>query len=183
MRVIAGLLKGRRLVSFKASHLRPMSDRVKESVFNRLQNNLRGARVLDLFSGTGSLAIEAYSRGASWVECVEKHRKSIEIIKKNLAQMDIKDSIEVRQGDVLKYLGSFTGLAFDVVVIDPPFTQKLAHLVMERLAASQVVREGGLVAIESSSHERIDDQYLPFKLLDRKDFGDKCVSYFIKDSQ
>ena len=99
MRVISGKYKGRELVSFKADHIRPTTDRVKESIFNKLQSHIAGARVLDLFSGTGSLAIEAISREAESVTAVEMNKKSIEIIKKNLQLLKITE-IEVLGQDV-----------------------------------------------------------------------------------
>lgn len=178
MRIISGKLKGRRLNSFKADHIRPTTDRVKESLFNILSSDVPESRVLDLFSGTGNLAIESYSRGATYVEAVEMNKKSIEIIKSNLQSLDLLKQIKLVQQDVFKYLKSYKGPAFDLVFVDPPFTEKIAHQAMEAIAMSSVCRLGGVVIIESSAHERIDDQYLKFKLLDRRHFGDKSASIF-----
>ena len=77
MRIISGKFKGRPLVSFQADHIRPTTDRVKETLFNKLMGVVEDARVLDLFSGTGNLAIECLSRGAGWVDLVESHNRSI----------------------------------------------------------------------------------------------------------
>lgn len=178
MRVISGRFKGHPLVAFDAPHIRPTTDRVKETIFNKLMMDIPDARVLDLFSGTGSLAIEALSRGAAHVECVEKNKKSLRIIRQNLEKLKIVDEIQVHPVDVLRFVQSYQGPMFDVVLVDPPFTQKMAHSVMEVIAKSQVWARETLVVIESSSQERIDDDYGPFKLLDRKSFGDKCVSFF-----
>lgn len=82
MRIISGKYRGRRLSAFNAPHIRPTTDRVKETMFNKLMGQVEGARVLDLFAGTGNLGIESLSRGANWVEFVESNRKSLEILKK-----------------------------------------------------------------------------------------------------
>jgi 16S rRNA (guanine966-N2)-methyltransferase len=180
MRIIAGRFKGRQLVSFKADHIRPTTDRVKESVFNILQNDIDGARVLDLFSGTGNLAIEALSRGASYVECVESHKTSLRIIRENLTKLQIAKEIRVVGEDVFKYLKAYKGEPFQLVFIDPPFTEKWAHKCMQAMQTSKAAMVGTLVIIEASRHEQIDDVYGEFQLLDRREFGDKSASFFQK---
>ncbi|MEK6556654.1 MAG: 16S rRNA (guanine(966)-N(2))-methyltransferase RsmD [Bdellovibrionota bacterium] len=181
MRIISGKLKGRRLKSFKADHIRPTTDRVKETLFNILMSDVPDARVLDLFSGTGNLAIEAWSRGAKYVEAVELNKKSIFIIRDNLKELGIEKEIKIVASDVFKYVKSYKGEPFDLVFVDPPFTEKIAHSSMEAIALSRVCRPGGVVIIESSAQERIDDEYKSFKLLDRREFGDKSASIFRND--
>ncbi|MCC7404343.1 MAG: 16S rRNA (guanine(966)-N(2))-methyltransferase RsmD [Bdellovibrionales bacterium] len=178
MRIIAGKFRGRRLASFQASHIRPTTDRVKESIFNKIAAHLPEARVLDLFSGTGNLGIEAISRGASEVTFVEKSGKSLQILNKNLALLGINSGVTVRKDDVLDFVKKYSGPAFDVVLADPPFTEKIAHPVMEILSQHPLVVPGGVIIIESSRHEPIGEQYPPFNFLDRRDFGDKNVSFF-----
>lgn len=181
MRVISGKLKGRRLKGFKAEHIRPTTDRVKESVFNILGPSLEEARVLDLFSGTGSLSIEAWSRGASYIECVELSKKSLAILRSNLKELGLGASTEIalKNQDVFRYLKSFKGPPyFDLVIADPPFTEKWADRVMHSLSESQVLASGGIAVIESSSRETIEDNYGQLQLLDRRGFGDKKVSFF-----
>lgn len=179
MRIISGRFKGRHLVSFSASHIRPTTDRVKESIFNKLMYDLDEAYVLDLFSGTGNLGLEALSRGASKVVAVEKNKKSVQIIKRNLKELKVEsDEFEVLPFDVLKFLKNYSEKKFQVIFIDPPFTQKMAHDVMNALAISKTFEPGTKVMIESTKHERIDDVYGVFQLLDRKNYGDKNLSFF-----
>ena len=109
MRIIAGRFRGHQLVSFNADHIRPTTDRVKESIFNKLQNDVPGGRVLDLFSGTGNLAIESLSRGAESVVAVEMSKKSLAIIRKNLEKLGIKGEIQVVGDDVLSTFAATTG--------------------------------------------------------------------------
>ena len=181
MRVISGKLGGRRLLSFKAEHIRPTTDRVKETIFNKLQTVISDSRVLDLFSGTGNLAIEAYSRGAAVICAVEKNSKSLRILTANLKNLDISDGIEVVQRDVFAFLQSYKGEAFDIILVDPPFTEKLADQAMGALAVSLVGKTGSVAVIESARDEVIKDIYGSFKLLDRKKFGDKTLSVFEKE--
>lgn len=178
MRVIGGRFKGHPLVSFKADHIRPTTDRVKESLFNIWQGEVEGARVLDLFAGTGSLGIEALSRGAAEVSFVESHRQSLEIIRRNLAHLKINSGFKVIPMEVLSFLKKYDGEAFDLVLIDPPFTQKMAHEVMQAVAVSKVFHEGTRIAIESSSQERIDEDYLPLAQQSQRKYGDKFLSLF-----
>lgn len=180
MRVISGKLRGRQLVPFKGGHLRPTTDRVKETIFNKLMGLIEGASVLDLFSGTGNLGIEALSRGARRVVSVESHRSSLKIISQNHRKLGIEGEVEVVAQDVLRFLNSYgeADEKFEIVLIDPPFTKKMAHEVMELMADSNVIAHGGWVVIESSSQERIDSEYRGFSQLDFRSFGDKNVSFF-----
>ncbi len=177
MRVISGKFKGRQLVTFKADHIRPTTDRVKESIFNILQQDIPNAKVLDLFSGTGNLAIEAYSREAQKVVAVESNLKSINIIKENLSLLKIKD-IEVVKQDAFKYIQTYKGDKFDIVFIDPPFTEALAHSVLQAISKSALFHENTQVLIESAKKEHIEDQYGSLGLIDRRLFGDKILSIY-----
>lgn len=178
MRVIAGKLKGHQLVAFDADHIRPTTDRVKQSIFNKVAAHVENAKVLDLYSGTGSLAIEAFSQGAASVIAVESNSKSVRIIRENLTKLKIEDAIKIFPIDVFKFLSRFEDEAFDLILVDPPFTRKLAHDTMVALAASKAIKQGAVVVLEASSHERVDDEYPPLKLVDRRDYGDKVVSFF-----
>ena len=119
MRVIAGSAKGTPLQAVPGSGTRPISDRVKESLFNILGGEVAGARVLDLFAGTGSVGIEALSRGAEQATFVEKHPKAITIIRANLQRTRLQARATVVQNDVFRFL-SGTPAPFDLVYIAPP---------------------------------------------------------------
>ena len=178
MRIIAGKFRGRRLASFKADHIRPTTDRVKESIFNKLQGSFEGARVLDLFSGTGNLTCEAVSRGAAKVDAIELSKKSIAIIHENLRLLEIEDEVRVFHDDVLKYLAKYQGEPYDVILADPPFTEKLADQVLEALAVSTAVGAGTVIMIEASSHETVKEAYPGLECHSQRDYGDKQVSYW-----
>ncbi len=183
MRIIAGRFRGRRLSHFKADHIRPTTDRVKESIFNKLQGLVDGARVLDLFSGTGNLTCESISRGAVHVDAVELSKKSIAIIRENLRLLEIENEVQIYCDDVLKYLAKYDGLPYDLILCDPPFTQKLADSVMEKMRSSKAVGSETVIMIESSSHEKLLETYDGLERTDERDYGDKRVSYWRKATE
>jgi len=178
VRIIAGRWRGRRLVSFKADHIRPTTDRVKESVFNRWQAYWEGARVLDLYAGTGNLGLEALSRGASEVVAVELNPRSIDIIRKNVEELEAGREHRIIRDDVLKFLKRYEGEGFDLILVDPPFTESLAHETLVALSTSKVLKPGTMLMVEASSHERVDAEYPPLVEEQRKDYGDKQLSFW-----
>ena len=119
MRVIAGKYKGRTLFYGDKKQHRPTQDRVKESLFNMIQAICLEARVLDAFSGTGSLGIEALSRGASHVVFVDK---TLQYLERNLSWIDDEDQIEIKKTSILTYLKKTTE-KFDIIFLDPPWNQ------------------------------------------------------------
>jgi 16S rRNA (guanine966-N2)-methyltransferase len=182
MRIIAGKFRGRRLVNFKADHIRPTTDRVKESVFNKLQAEWDEARVLDLYAGTGNIGFEALSRGASSVLAIELSSKSIDIIRRNVEELKLGREHRVVKDDAVKWLAKYKGDAFDIIMADPPFTESLAHATLEQLAKSQAVGEKTTVVVEASSHERVDAEYENLICWDRRDYGDKLISFWSRPS-
>jgi 16S rRNA (guanine966-N2)-methyltransferase len=181
MRVISGKYKGHHLVSFDADHIRPTTDRVKESLFNILRDNVDGARVLDLFSGTGGLGIECLSRECCEVHFVEKNKKSIAIIEKNLAKLKITEDYKIINQDVMSFFKKYDGPPYDLILIDPPFTEKMAHDVIAALASTLLFHSETIIAIESARKERLEDFYSPLKRYDIREFGDKHLSFFKKE--
>lgn len=179
MRIISGKYKGN-LVSFQADHIRPTTDRVKESQFNILAGYIENSRVLDLFAGTGSLGIEALSRDANEVVFVEQHKKSIEIIRKNLEKLKVIEPTQIIAKDVISYLKKYSGEPFDIIFADPPFTQEMAHDVMLAAASAPIFHSGTIMTIESGRREKIDDDYGTIVRYDVREFGDKFLSFFKK---
>ena len=182
MRIISGIYKGHHLVSFNADHIRPTTDRVKESLFNKLMFNLEdGTRVLDLFCGTGNLGLEALSRGVEFVTFVDDSRKSLDITKKNIEKLKVpKESYKIVQTDVLKFLKTFKGEPVQIIFADPPFTEKMAHEVMLAADISPAFGDQTVLAIESAGKERIDVEYSTLERFDAREYGDKVLSFFRK---
>ncbi len=177
MRIISGKYKGN-LVPFNADHIRPTTDRVKESLFNILIGEFDGVRVLDLFSGTGSLGLEALSRGAKELTMVEKNRKSVDIMRANLKKLSIGEPVEIIQKDVLSFLKTYSGEPFDIIFADPPFTEKMADEVMLAASTSKIFHAKSLMTIESGRKEKIGDDYGELVRYDVREFGDKYLSFY-----
>lgn len=131
MRVISGRYGGRRLHAVRSPGLRPTGDRVREALFAILGDAVVGSSVADLYAGTGALAIEAISRGAERATCVERSRRAVRAIERNLAGLGLEGRIEVVRGDALAFArkAASGGRVFDVVLCDPPYAAPLDPLV------------------------------------------------------
>jgi 16S rRNA (guanine966-N2)-methyltransferase len=173
MRVIAGSAGGIRLAVAKRG-VRPTMDRVKAAIFSSLGDSVAGARVLDLFAGSGALGIEALSRGASSALFVEEDRQSVEIIERNLAKTKLKGP--VRQQDVFDFLPHVPGEeTFQIVFADPPYEKtKDGESYTEKLvtseALSRLMRSGGVFVLEKRPNEILPEMKL-WRIVRRKTYG------------
>jgi 16S rRNA (guanine966-N2)-methyltransferase len=131
--------------------LRPTPDRVRETLFNWLRNDLAGAHCLDLFAGSGALGLEAVSRGASALVAVERHRVSAQRLRENAALLKEDDRVTVIQQDVVRYLSTEPTRPFDIVFADPPFAGDCLGPVCERLASPGWLSDGALVYLEQGA--------------------------------
>ena len=180
MRIIAGLYKGHKLVSFDEDHIRPTTDRVKESVFNILTPILEGARVLDLFSGTGNLSLEALSRGAASVDMIELSPKSIAIMRKNIEHLKVASGAKIHRSDAVVYVREYVGPAYDLILIDPPFPLKICETILQAVSESPVADAHTRIMIEHSRKESLPKQILRLSTIDTRSYGDKLVAFFEK---
>ena len=179
MRIIAGKYKGHQLVAFKADHIRPTTDRVKETLFNQIQFDIADASILDLFCGTGNLGLESLSRDATHCTFVEKNTKSLTITRQNIEKLKVPaGSYKIINMEVISFLKSYKGAPFDIILADPPFTEKMAHFVVEAASQSEAFGPNTLLAIESERKERMDDEYGDLIRYKVKEFGDKYLSIF-----
>jgi 16S rRNA (guanine966-N2)-methyltransferase len=152
MRVVAGRLGGRRLRAVPGDATRPTSDRVREALFSVVGERVVGARVLDLFAGTGALAIEALSRGAASAVLVEQAPRAIAVIRANLEALDLGRVATVRRTKAEAYLRTQRDGPFDLVFLDPPYAIGVGMLagLLARLERGALA-PGALVAVESSA--------------------------------
>ena len=185
MRVISGKFKGLNLSSFEEDHIRPTMDRVKETWFNIISGNLPNAKCLDLFAGTGSLGIEALSRGVDSVLFVEKNPRSIAVLENNLSKLKMtkkSNQIRILRKDVLSFVKAYEEEIFDLIFVDPPFTEKMGHDVLEALDKSRLYNSDTVIMIETSTRERLDKEYSNLVMIDQRKFGDILLSFFKKKS-
>ncbi|PZX18866.1 16S rRNA (guanine966-N2)-methyltransferase [Palleronia aestuarii] len=180
MRIVAGSLGGRSLAALgkgdAAAHLRPTTDRVRESLFNVLAGGafgdpLDGAAVLDLFAGTGALGIEALSRGAASARFVENGRKGQALVAKNLAALGLGDRATLLRADATR-LGR-SEIASDLVFLDPPYGAGLGERAMSAAIAGGWIAPGALIVWEEATAPILPQELV---LLDRRRYGDTTIT-------
>lgn len=152
MRVIAGTAKRLQLKTVKGDNTRPTTDRIKETLFNMLQNDIEGCRFLDLFSGSGAIGIEALSRGAKEAVFVENNKEAINCIKENLIFTKLVNSGIVMSYDVMTAISMLEGrnAKFDIVFMDPPYNKEIEKEVLDRLKQSEIIDCDTMIIVEAS---------------------------------
>lgn len=151
MRVIAGTARSMPLRTVKGMDIRPTTDRTKETLFNILMPYIPGCRFLDLYAGSGSIGIEALSRGARLAYFVENARASFRLIRENLEFTKLQDRAQLAFGDVQAVLGRLVGEEpFDVIFMDPPFLKGLERQTLELLSESTLPAKDGIIVVEAS---------------------------------
>jgi 16S rRNA (guanine966-N2)-methyltransferase len=150
VRIISGQWRSRRLPIHDLEGLRPTTDRVRETLFNWLAPEIKGARVLDCFAGSGALCLEALSRYASFAKVFELQKSAAQQLKQNLASLSCPHA-EVVNGDTLNLLKQGTDLGFDIVFIDPPFRKDLANPTMALLTEHGWLNPEALIYLETES--------------------------------
>lgn len=153
MRIISGVARGTKLYTLEGENTRPTLDRVKEPLFSIIQSEIKDSIVLDLFSGSGALALEALSRGAKRAILCDKSREAIEIIKKNIIKTHLEDKTEVLCMDYKKCLDSLDKKV-DLVFIDPPYKLDVAVKAIGIILEKQLLSEDGLIIVETDDEER-----------------------------
>jgi 16S rRNA (guanine966-N2)-methyltransferase len=151
MRVIAGDAKGRKLKAATGRGLRPMTDQIREALFSSLGDRVVGAAVLDLYAGSGSIGIEALSRGAASALFVERDRHSGEVIRENLQTLGLSDRGTVVIDDVERFVARRPNSTFGLVVVDPPFASGLPSSVLNLLAEQDFLDPDSLLILRLSS--------------------------------
>jgi 16S rRNA (guanine966-N2)-methyltransferase len=178
MRVIAGSAKGVRLQAVPGAGTRPISDRVKESLFNILGDWIVGARVLDLFAGTGSVGIEALSRGAAQATFVEKQGRAIAVIQDNLRRTGLSASARVVQANVFGFLDA-EAEPYDLIYVAPPQYQGLWSRTLLALEANDSWLAGdGLIIVQIFPKERQPLELTTLNLVDQRTYGSTLLCFY-----
>lgn len=179
MRVVGGTARGHRLKGAVTPGVRPTSERARAAIFNVLPPWLvQDARVLDLFAGTGSLGIEALSRGAAWADFVERNRRQWQVLQGNLATTGFGDRAKAHCADAGRVLAELPG-PYRVVLLDPPYKMQELGRFMETLAATpQLVDEPGVVVVGHSRHVSLEPEYGQLRLHSNRRYGDNLVDFY-----
>ena len=169
MRIVAGQWRGRRIEAPPGRSVRPTLDRVREAWMSILQRNIPGARVLDLFAGSGALGLEALSRGAAWADLVENDPSTLRVLQKNIDLLAAGPAVTVHRADALRFAEKLAGRSYDIAVADPPYAggaaAKLATLWLERPFAR-------ILSIEHDAQERLPGTG------DTRRYGSSAITFY-----
>ncbi len=181
MRVITGKAKGHRLKFPKGTTTRPATDLVRGAIFSILENVASDwTQVLDLFSGSGALGIEALSRGAGWVDFVESEPRCCGIIKENLEKTKLSAQAHIYCCSVFKAL-SFLDKEYNVILMDPPYSNSSIGNFITQLANSRLVGTDSTVVVTHSPHLPLNSSYATLNLIKEHRHGDSCISIYQKE--
>jgi 16S rRNA (guanine966-N2)-methyltransferase len=178
MRVIAGEAKGRGLYSVPGQSTRPITDRVKASLFNILAGHVPEARFLDLFAGTGGVGIEALSRGASEVVFVERDQRALATIRRNLEVTKLGDRARVVKRDVFQFIAGYSGQPFDIIYVAPPQYQGLWARTLHALDVSLLASPGTLVVAQIYPKEYEPLELAKLTLVDQRKYGSTLLCFY-----
>jgi len=180
MRIIAGKAKGHRLKVPKGTVVRPATDLVRGAIFSILETTTSDwAQVLDLFAGSGALGIEALSRGAGWVDFVEREPRCCAIIKQNLEKAKLEAQAHIYCCSVAKAI-SFLDKEYSIILIDPPYSNSSIDSLVTQLATSKLVGTGSTVVVTHSSHLPLSSSYATLNLIKERRHGDSCIAIYQK---
>lgn len=158
MRVISGSARGRRLRTIEGDKTRPTLDRIKETLFNIINFDVPNSSFLDLFAGSGSIGIEALSRGASEVFFVENNPECKEVIIENINTINLWDNWHYENGDVLTAIASLGGKGkqFDLIYVDPPYEMGLYEITLQHIVKENLLKNDGYIILEHKRNEKIE---------------------------
>lgn len=181
LRVIAGKAKGTRLKTVPGDTTRPITDIVKEALFNILGNEIEDNRILDLFGGTGAVGIEALSRGARFVTFLDKSQQAVKTISENLAKTRLNAQAEVLRTDAFSYLGDPQKLDFDLIYVAPPqyklMWQKAMHMIDDN---PRLLHDDGQVIVQINPIEWEEVKLNSLTVFDTRKYGDTLLVFFEK---
>lgn len=180
MRVITGTARGRRLGELEGMDTRPTYDRVKEGLFNIIQFDIEGRRVLDLFAGTGQLGIECLSRGAESCTFVDERRACVKLVQDNLAACNLAEGGKVVQGDAIGFL-SRTREKYHLIFLDPPYDSGLLDSALKKIAEIDILADNGIIICESRREKVLPELPEPFRKSKDYCYGKTKVTLYRKD--
>ena len=180
MRIIGGSARGRRLLAPKSRAIRPTADRVRESLFNVLGQSFDGIEVLDLFAGSGALALEALSRGAHRAVMVDKDREAIRLCEANAAALGFADRVRTIAAPVARAVKLLEreGTSFELIFADPPYAARAVAETLVQIDAARLCRPSATVCIEHDKRELAPPSAGALAQIDQRRFGDTVVSIY-----
>lgn len=181
MRVITGVARGKRLGELSGMETRPTTDRVKEALFNIIQFDIEGRRVLDLFAGTGQLGIECLSRGAAQCVFLDRRRDAAALIRSNLRETGLEKNARVIQEDSLNWLKKQKE-PFHLIFLDPPYDTDLLESALKTIAAIDILSENGIIICESRAEKELPALSAPYRKDKSYRYGKIKLTLYRKDA-
>ena len=181
MRIIGGTYRGMKLLSPKTQDIRPTTDRIKEDIFNIISPYIYNSRFLDLFSGSGSIAIEAISRGCLLADAVERNKDSIELIKKNIAKTKSLEQFQVIAKDAEQFLLS-TSNKYDIIFIDPPYQYSKIDAIIKTILDRKILAPNGIIIAEQGTENILNENQFDAEIFKIKKYA-ATILYFIRHKQ
>ncbi len=179
MRVITGKARGKRLRTLDGLETRPTTDRVKESIFNIIQFEIEGRQILDLFAGSGQLAIECVSRGALHATAVDVAKAAVAVIRDNVKNCDMEDQIHVVQEDCKSFIKRIRK-QFDVILLDPPYHTENLQKSLDLIYEFDILTDGGIIVCESARDQVLNAPPAPYEMGREYVYGKSKVSVIHK---
>jgi len=178
MRITSGLAKGYKLKIPPGDRVRPAQDIVRQAIFNLLGEHIVNAKVLDLFAGSGSLGIEALSRGAAWCDFVDKDKHCTQVIKENLRHTHFKDKAKVYTLKAERLLDETDPNTYDFIFLSPPYVQGIDLDLLKKMV--KVLRGGGVVVFEHAKETYLPTDLKSLELIDERTYGAATISFLQK---
>ena len=185
MRIVAGKFRSRLIQAPKGDQTRPTLDKVKEAVFSRIGPYFDGGVMLDLFAGSGSMGLEALSRGIEHVYFVDRSPAAAAVIKANIASLQVEAQCDVWKCDSFAALRRLAGMGvqLDLVYLDPPYQKQQLHKIMQQLDALNLIRDHGQVILESLKEDEFDEAYHQLRRVKVATYGISRISYYRKETE
>ena len=181
MRIISGKARGTKLYTLDGTATRPTLDRVKESLFNIIKNDIEDSTVLDLFSGSGAICLEFLSRGAKRAVLCDSSKDAIKIIKQNVQKTHFEEKVEVYNMEFTKLVERLQNQKFDIIYIDPPYATDFIKISLEKIIEYELVNENTKIIVETDDETRILNQIekMDVEITDKRKYG-RATIIFLK---
>ena len=179
MRIISGKARGTKLYTLEGENTRPTLDRVKESIFSIIQNQIEGAKILDLFSGSGAIGLEFLSRGAEKAVLCDNSKDAINIIKKNIEKTHMEDQTYLINADFETGLEKVKNEQFDIIYLDPPYATNYIYKAIEKIIKLNIITKESLIIIETDDEKRVEKEIenIDVEIVDKRKYGRATIIF------
>lgn len=179
MRIISGKARGTKLYTLEGENTRPTLDRVKESIFSIIQNQIEGAKILDLFAGSGAIGLEFLSRGAEKAVLCDNSKEAINIIRKNIEKTHMEKQVSLINADFENCLEKVKNEEFDIIYLDPPYATNYIYKAIEKIIKLNISKKESLIIIETDDEKRVEKEIenIDIEIVDKRKYGRATIIF------